>query len=37
MRRLADLVRSRVVTPLELVEATIARIERMNPSLNASR
>jgi amidase len=32
---LADLVRSRSVSPLELVEATIARIEQINPSLNA--
>ena len=30
---LADLVRSRSVSPLELVEATIARIEQINPSL----
>jgi amidase len=32
---LADLVRSRSVSPLELVEATITRIEQINPSLNA--
>ena len=32
---LADLVRSRSVSPLELLEATIARIEQINPSLNA--
>ena len=32
---LANLVRSRSVSPLELVEATIARIEQINPSLNA--
>jgi amidase len=32
---LADLVRSRSVSPLELVEATIARIELINPLLNA--
>jgi amidase len=32
---LADLVRSRSVSPLELVEATIARIEQIHPSLNA--
>src|SRR5688572_15166187 len=32
---LADLVRRREVTPLELVEAAIARIERRNPALNA--
>ena len=32
---LADLVRSRSVSPLELVEATIARIEQINPSLKA--
>jgi len=32
---LADLVRSGEVTPLELVDAAIARIERVNPQLNA--
>ena len=32
---LAHLVRRREVTPLELVEAAIARIERSNPKLNA--
>jgi hypothetical protein len=32
---LADLVRRREVTPLELVEAAIERIERVNPQLNA--
>ena len=32
---LADLVQSRSVTPLELVDATVARIEQINPSLNA--
>lgn len=32
---LAELVRGKEVTPLELVEATIERIERINPSLNA--
>lgn len=32
---LAELVRRRAVTPLELVEACIARIERHNPALNA--
>ncbi len=31
----AELVRKRDVTPGELVEATIARIERLNPKLNA--
>ena len=32
---LAELVRKRAVTPLELVEAAIERIERHNPTLNA--
>jgi len=32
---LAELVAKKVVTPLELVEAAIARIERHNPTLNA--
>ncbi len=32
---LADLVRRKEVTPLELVDATIARIEALNPQLNA--
>ena len=32
---LADLVRRREVTPLELVDTAIARIERLNPKLNA--
>ena len=32
---MADLVRRREVTALELVEAAIARIERLNPALNA--
>jgi amidase len=32
---LADLVRSRSVSPLELVEATVGRIEQINPRLNA--
>jgi len=32
---LANLVRSRSISPLELVEATIAQIEQINPSLNA--
>ena len=32
---LANLVRSRSISPLELVEATIARIGQINPSLNA--
>jgi len=32
---LAELVRKRAVTPLELVEAAIERIERRNPTLNA--
>jgi amidase len=31
----AELVRRREVTPIELVEAAIARIERVNPALNA--
>ena len=31
----ADLVRRKQVTPIELVDAAIARIERLNPSLNA--
>jgi amidase len=31
----ADLVRRREVSPLELVEASIARIEKTNPALNA--
>ena len=31
----ADLVRRREVTPLELVDAAIARIERVNPQINA--
>lgn len=31
----ADLVRKRRVSPLELTEAAIARIERVNPSINA--
>jgi amidase len=31
----AELVRRREVTPLELVDAAIARIERVNPTLNA--
>jgi amidase len=31
----ADLVRSREVTPAELVEAAIARIDKLNPQLNA--
>ncbi len=32
---LAELVRQRATTPLELVEAAIARIEMLNPQLNA--
>src|SRR4051812_36871845 len=32
---LAELVRRRETTPLELVEAAIERIERYNPELNA--
>ena len=32
---LADLVRARSISPLELVEATIARSEQINPSLTA--
>jgi amidase len=31
----ADLVRRRELTPLELVDAAIARIERVNPTINA--
>jgi len=31
----ADLVRRKEVTPLELVEAAIARVERINPAVNA--
>src|SRR5260370_39378389 len=31
----ADLVRSRQVKPIELVDAAIARIERLNPTVNA--
>jgi amidase len=31
----AELVRRRELTPLELVDAAIARIERVNPALNA--
>ncbi len=31
----ADLVRKREVKPLELVEAAIERVERLNPALNA--
>jgi hypothetical protein len=31
----AELVRNKEITPLELVEAAIERIERLNPSLNA--
>ena len=31
----AELVRKKEVTPLELVEAAIARIENLNPELNA--
>jgi amidase len=31
----AELVRARRITPLELVDAAIARIERLNPTLNA--
>jgi len=31
----ADLVRQKEVTPVEMVEAAIARIERINPKLNA--
>src|SRR3989442_120354 len=32
---LAELVRTRQVSPLELVEEVVARIERVNPQLNA--
>jgi Asp-tRNA(Asn)/Glu-tRNA(Gln) amidotransferase A subunit family amidase len=32
---LAELVRNGKVSPLELVEASIARIERVNPTINA--
>ena len=31
----AELVRRKELTPLELVDAAIARIERVNPTLNA--
>ena len=31
----AELVREKAVRPVELVEAAIARIERLNPTLNA--
>ena len=31
----ADLIRSRAISPLELVDAAIARIEAVNPALNA--
>ena len=31
----AELVRRRELTPLELVDAAIARIERINPTINA--
>ena len=31
----AELVRDEQVTPIELVEAAIERIERLNPKLNA--
>jgi len=31
----AELVRRKEVTPLELVDAAIERVERVNPSLNA--
>ena len=31
----ADLVRQKEVKPVELVEAAIARIEQLNPTLNA--
>jgi Asp-tRNA(Asn)/Glu-tRNA(Gln) amidotransferase A subunit family amidase len=31
----AELVRRRELTPLELVDAAIARIEQLNPTLNA--
>ena len=31
----AELVRRRELTPLELVDAAIARIERVNPAINA--
>jgi amidase len=31
----AELVRKKEVQPIELVEAAIARIERLNPTLNA--
>lgn len=32
---IAELVRSRKASPLEIVEATIARIEKLNPKINA--
>ena len=31
----AELVRTRELTPLELVDAAIARIESVNPAINA--
>ena len=31
----AELIRRKQLTPLELVDAAIARIERLNPALNA--
>jgi len=31
----AELVREKAVKPIELVEAAIARVERLNPKLNA--
>ena len=32
---LADLIRTKAASPVELVEALLARIERLNPRLNA--
>lgn len=32
---LAELVRDKELTPLELVDAAVERIERLNPTLNA--
>src|SRR6266516_4562193 len=33
--KLAELIRARLVSPLEVVEAHIRRLERLNPALNA--
>lgn len=32
---LAELIRAREIEPIEVIDATIARIERLNPQLNA--